>query len=209
LLARQPLQNQLERDPNSFVGLFFQTCFPTVDDWAFAVKGKKRNGSPATESCVELAKKSLAGQLDWKQVPLAAHMTANYQHYTGKTVAAAHATTADKEVLVVRMQHMWGDLKALDRQLGGAGNFGAVEGSVYTHGSESYSSSSKRISEAGVQLLCCALQKELEIYRDLMYAAANLHELVKRDTVQAAVERCGWKTWEGMTQACGMQTFGS
>jgi hypothetical protein len=149
----------------------------------------------------------LAGQLDWKQVPLAAHMTANYQHYMKKTVAAHK----NKEVLVVRMDKLWDDLKALDRQLGGTGNFGVVEGSAYTHGSESYQSSStgSSLSDAGAKLLCCALLAELEIYRELLNAAANLHGHDKRETIQAAVERCGWNSWEKMTQACVTQSAAS
>lgn len=168
-----------------------------MDDWAFAATGKRPNGSPSTESCAKLAKSSLTGQVDWKQVPLAAHMTANYQHYIKKTVTAHR----DKEVLVVRMNQMWGDLKALDWQLGGTGNFGAVEGSAYTHGSESYKSSTS-VSDASVQFLCCALLAELEIYRDLIVAAANLRVRDKRETIQEAVKRCGWNSWEGMTRAC-------
>ena len=126
-----------------------------------------------------------------------------------------------KEVIVVRMEHIWDDLKALDRQLGGTGDFVAVEGSAYTHGSESYynsnnSSKHQRLALAGdtadddsaaavlmaVQLLCCALQTELHTYRDLLIRAANLYKNDKLETVQAAVERCGWRSWDEMTLAC-------
>ena len=195
---------QLERDADSFVGQFFQACFPTVDDWALAVAAKQpSNGSLATPECVELAITSLAGQLNERHVPIAAHMTANYQHYAAKTVTAH----PDKEVLVVRMEHLWDDLKALDRQLGGTGNFGAqVEGFAYTHGSERYSSTGERVLDTSVQLFCCALQNELRIYRELLHAAVNLHEHDKRETTQAAALRCGWKSWEEMDRTCAEQS---
>lgn len=238
-------KSQLRRDPDGFVGQFFQTCFPTVDDWAYALLAAaaasdktlahhpRPNKSAAINAtttntntsivvdCAELAKTSLAGRLDWRHVPIAAHLTANYQHYTAQTVTAHPA----KEVIVVRMEHIWDDLKALDRQLGGTGDFGAVEGSAYTHGSESYynsnnSSKHQRLALAGdaagdaadddsaaavlmaVQLLCCALQTELHTYRDLLIRAANLHENDKLETVQAAVERCGWRSWDEMKLTC-------
>ena len=99
------------------------------------------------------------------------------------------------------MESLWNDLQALDRQLGGTGDFGAMEGSAYTHGSERYNSSA--VSDQAFSRFCCALHTtELPRYRELILAAANLSDQDKSDTIRAAAERCGYKSWDDMTMAC-------
>ena len=176
----------MRNDPNSFVARFFQQCFPTSDDWAVALTSK-------TSNCTKLANEVISEKFT---DPRAAHMTANFQHYTAQTIRGFPG----KEVLVVRIEHMWDDLQTLDQQLGGTGNFGERFGTKVSHGSERFQASS--LSTISTQALCCALQREIEIYRDLLFAAANLNENDKQSTWEAAVKRCGWNSWEVFQESC-------
>jgi len=194
--------NQLQNKPGGFVSQFFDLCFRTVEDWVYGAIGKRANGEPALQACVDLAHKSLAGKLDWKDIPLAAHMTANYQQYTSMTTRKFKS----KEILVVRMEHMWDDLKSLDVWLGGTGDFGRASGTKYSHGSETYGGS-KSITVATAKLFCCALQSEMEIYLDLITSAANLLEVHKQQTRDAATARCGFASWDEMISHCATLAF--
>jgi hypothetical protein len=186
---------------------FFGRCFPTVEDWAqalattttassFPVETSNSSTSNYTD-CSELAWSSLAGKIDIGKHPVAAHMVANFHHYTNKTIARFPS----KEVLVVRTEDMWQDLVNLDRLLGGDGVFGHLHGSSVTHGSEKHKDR-RSISESGAKLFCCALQDELRIFRDLMNRATNLDRETKLESSLKTVIRCGAQSWEDLEKQC-------
>jgi hypothetical protein len=181
------------------VAQFFHICFPTIDDWARKASVSSNAGRV---NCTALARSTLAGEVDDN---LAAHLKANYRHYYHTAAALSivgNDTTirATKEVLVVRMeQHLWSDLARLDIALGGTGNFGSKQGSHYTHGSEHFYQND---TISTFPLFCCLLWTELEIYRDLLFAAANLKKRDKVETWQSSVERCGYSNWEDLATQC-------
>jgi hypothetical protein len=121
----------------------------------------------------------------------------NFQHYRDKTIARFPY----KEVLVVRMEELWQDLGDLDRLLGGDGTFGDLHGSSITHGSQHHKYH-RSISESGAKLLCCALQDEMRIYRDLMNRATNLDKETKLESSLQTVTRCGAESWEDLQRQC-------
>jgi len=125
---------------------------------------------------------------------------ANYEHYVNHTVRKY----PEKDVLVVRIHHLWNDLQNIDRHfLQGKGDFGNFTGTAVTHGSSNSSSVMTRQSQ---QNFCCALQRELLLYRELIERAINLHPSEQSETLQQAVEYCGFSTWEHMMRDCSFHT---
>jgi hypothetical protein len=189
---------------NGWEAEFFGWCFPTIEDWAQALATPTPPTTTTSKSstsnhtdCSELAWSSLAGNIDIDKHPVAAHMVANFRHYTNKTIARFPS----KEVLVVRIEHMWHDLGNLDRLLGGNGDFRHLHGSSVTHGSEKHQER-RSISESGAQLFCCALQDELRIFRDLTNRATNLDAETKLESSRKTVARCGLESWEDLQKQC-------
>jgi hypothetical protein len=204
---------------NGWESDFFGRCFPTVEDWAQALAlGLAMPTTPKTTTasnsfpmmmatsnssssnhtdCSELAWSSLAGNIDINKHGVAAHMVFNFRYYTKKTIGKFPS----KEVLVVRTENLWQDLGDLDRLLGGDGAFGHLHGSSVTHGSENYKNR-RSISESGAKLLCCALQDEMNIFRDLMNRATNLDDATKLESSLKTVTRCGAASWEDLEKQC-------
>jgi hypothetical protein len=199
---------------NGWEAQFFGRCFPTVEDWAqtlatttpktltLAPKTTTTASSLISNSsssnhidCSELAWSSLAGNIDINKHPVAAHMVFNFHYYTQKTVTKFPS----KEVLVVRTENLWQDLGDLDRLLGGDGAFGTLHGSSVTHGSEHHKSRNRSISESGAKLLCCALQDELNIFRDLVDRKS---ERDQAGSLIKTVTRCGAESWEDLEKQC-------
>jgi hypothetical protein len=148
-------------------------------------------------NCSELAWSSIAGKIDLKNHGAFAHMVFNFQYYTNKTIARFPS----KEVLVVRTENLWQDLGDLDRLLGGDGAFGHLRGSSVTHGSEHHKYN-RSISESGAKLLCCALQDEIRVFRDLIDRATNLDKETKLKSSLQTVTRCGAESWEDLQKQC-------
>jgi hypothetical protein len=206
---------EISQNPDSgWEADFFARCFPTIEDWARALATTTAATTTMTTTsslsdsfsstskhtptdCSELAWSSLAGNIDITRHTVAAHMAANFRHYTNKTTAQYPL----KEILVVRTEYMWQDLENLDRLLGGAGTFGNFTGSSVTHGSEKQIDR-RSISESGAKLFCCGLQDELRVFRDLMNRATNLDEESKKESSLEAVARCGAKSWEDLEKQC-------
>jgi len=86
--------------------------------------------------------------------------------------------------------------------LGGNGNFGAIEGTRDSHGSETYKKNVTKLSMDQYSLLCCALSEEMDIYRNLMKLAVNLNEREKETTVRNAAKQCGFTSWKEMEKHC-------
>jgi hypothetical protein len=200
---------------NGWEAEFFGRCFPTVEDWAQALATPTPTTRPTTTTvsslptvitnssssnhtdCSKLAWSTLAGDINVKKHNVAAHMVFNFRYYTQHTIGKF----ASKEVMVVRTENLWQDLGDLDRLLGGDGTFGDLHGSSVTHGSEHHQNR-RSISESGAKLLCCALQDELNIFRDLMNRATNLDEETKRESSLKTVTRCGAESWEDLAKQC-------
>jgi hypothetical protein len=188
---------------------FFGRCFPTVEDWAQALATTTATSTLAVApsnstadtsnrtDCSELAWSSLAGEISIDKHPVAAHMVANFNHYTEKTITRFPL----KEVLVVRTEHMWQDLGNLDQLMGGDGAFGHLHGSSVTHGSENHKDR-RPISPAGAKMFCCALQGELRIFQDLLNRATNLDAESKLESSFTTMTRCGVKSWEDLQKQC-------
>jgi hypothetical protein len=202
-----------ENPHHGWAAEFFGRCFPTVEDWAQALATPTPPTTATTASslpmdasdssssnhtdCSELAWASITGKIDADEHPQAAHMVYNFQYYRDKTIARFPS----KEVLVVRMEELWQDLGDLDRLLGGDGTFGHLHGSSITHGSQHHKYH-RSVSESSATLLCCALQDEMRIFRDLMNRATNLDKETKLESSLQTVTRCGAESWEDLQKQC-------
>jgi hypothetical protein len=120
------------------------------------------------------------------------HAKYNYEFYVNKTISVY----PDREVLVVRTEHEWDDVVDLANNfLGGNTDFSVTES--VSHGSEKYQPSP--ITTEGYQKLCCVLEREIEVYIDLLERAANLSPEAKEESIESLKEKCGvkkdWTVW--------------
>jgi Sulfotransferase family len=104
------------------------SCFVTVTDWAYSVRGVVyTNGTATSDACRTLARQVQRGQ-NVSHDGLGTYLVANYEHYINRTIRDRPNTS----VMVVRTEHLWSDVSALDQFLNGTGDFGALQGSAYT-----------------------------------------------------------------------------
>ena len=126
------------------------------------------------------------------------HMYYNYEYYVNHTIFSY----PEKEVLGIRTEYEWEDIKALDLAIGGTGNF-KREGKAISHGSEHYEPAP--ISEQAYHKLCCILHDEIVLYFDILKRAVNLNETAKDSAIETVFRKCGiyekesLKAWQ---QAC-------
>eukprot|EP00581_Thalassiosira_minuscula_P015638 CAMPEP_0183732988 /NCGR_PEP_ID=MMETSP0737-20130205/39887_1 /TAXON_ID=385413 /ORGANISM="Thalassiosira miniscula, Strain CCMP1093" /LENGTH=358 /DNA_ID=CAMNT_0025966149 /DNA_START=121 /DNA_END=1194 /DNA_ORIENTATION=- len=95
----------------------------------------------------------------------------------------------DKEILVVRNEHMWEDAANLDILLGGNGDFNTDQ--KVTHGSEKYHNHTSQISVLGYKRLCCMLHEEIDVFEEIVHLAINLNGSAKVETVREVERKCG------------------
>ncbi|EEC44997.1 predicted protein [Phaeodactylum tricornutum CCAP 1055/1] len=183
--------HSIKNDPTSWAGHFFGVCFSSAEAWAQALSHPK-------DKCNVLAWDTILGRIAIQDESLVAHMTANIRRYA-KATAARYP---EKDVLVVRMEYMWKDLKALDLSLGGTGRFGAMAGSKVAHGSEVYEFQNEDLSAASVVTMCCALRDEMEVFYSLLHKAQNLDAVHKRRTWEDALSYCGSTSWIDFEAQC-------
>lgn len=184
---------EVSNEPEGVVKKFFVDCFPNPSDWAEAIGGTNTRG----DSCIQLGQRVLEGDLDWKQFRLATHMVANLEHYANRTVKQF----SEKEVFVARTNFLWDDLRTIDILMGGNGDFGAKNGTKFTHGSE-HSVLSTSLSNSAMFQLCCGLLSELDTFKEILNAAVNLAPETKADTWKETLARCGKANWEQLVSGC-------
>lgn len=189
----------IDKDRKAWESLFFDRCFPSVEEWAqtLMLPLRKTFTNSSSYSCPELAWSALRGQLDTNKNEVAAHMVCNFDYYTNITTVRF----PEKEILVVRTNHMWEDLVNLDRLLGGNGTFGDMHGSQVTHGSHTHAHK-RPLSDSGYKLLCCGLEGELKIHNYLLRRATNLDENSKADSQLETLAKCGVSSWAELRNDC-------
>lgn len=185
---------EVDRKPNGDTARFFVKCFPTIDLISQAFNHSTM--SSLSLDCVKLAHDVLEGKVNNRGFK---HIFYNMHYYTNLTLDQH----LENKVLVVRIESLWQDFKDLDVMLGGNGNFGAIEGTHDSHGSETYKKNVTKLSMDQYSLLCCALSEEMDIYRNLMKLAVNLNESEKETTVGNAAKQCGFPSWKEMEKHCG------
>lgn len=174
----------------------FFTCFPQARDWASALS----QATQVSEHCSTLAWNTFTGNHSISEHG-PGHMTRNMGWYAFKSVFRS-AEDFRKPLLIIRTEHLWQDIVNLERYLGGSSSFGDKVGSAHTHGSEGFKVKRGGFDEQGTRMACCALRAEFDIFRSLLFKAANLGEEEKEISWRKALESCGFDTTDSFRSWC-------
>lgn len=131
------------------------------------------------------------------------HLRDNYQFYYRKTIQAF----PNMEVLAVRTEKIWDDMKDLDRATGGSGDF-PMAGAV---ANENTKTKQARQDPTPEQLrdLCCILWEDIGIYQEIVNLALNLNYSTKVQTLEDVWSTCGIDSNErGQYQLEGAEKHG-
>ena len=218
---------EIRKDPYSFQAIFFG-CFPSMNTVPFVLERWRRKddsllSNQTATQCVQMLVDTMQGRTG---THMAGHMIANLQYYHHFTLGNAlgldppdqsdlpreltRRTIANRgtgdirntPVLVVRTPHLWDDMGAADRVLGGTGYFSQA-GLKVSHQSESFEE--KAIVPTGHTLsLCCVLSDELAVYKELIERAINLDDDVRQAALTEALNVCQVDSWDGLMEACGL-----
>ena len=116
-------------------------------------------------------------------IPATYHNHFNYEWYLRPLLDATHSRPQldenVKEIFVVRVEHLDDDWRKIDKMVGGTGE---TVPSDLTYGSAVFGSTSEdhllasnaTLSETGALNLCRALCREIQVYKMLLFRAANL-----------------------------------
>ncbi len=188
-------RHHIRRHPDAKANVFFNQCFPTQKELPFIDGNLTGSNIHLSDNCLLLAKEVINGEHRLKGFK---HMFYNMHHYTKATIDKH----PERSVIVIRTESLWQDLKDLDIRLGGNGNFGAIEGTRDSHGSEQYKKSNATFSVTDYGRLCCVIQKEMNIYRRLVELAVNLDEAETEATISRTASKCGFESWNELMNHC-------
>ncbi|GAX13261.1 hypothetical protein FisN_17Hu198 [Fistulifera solaris] len=192
-------KRKIEKDPEGWEFHFFRRCFPVFDNLieTFQNDFTEEYTGNYNSTCTYLAEKLVSGERDENEIAI--HMAANLRHYHTNTIALYPY----KETWVVRTEHVYDDLNALELLLGG-------ESDQYG-GNEFFASLTKHVDEFLVKqvvpqhtakLLCCVLIDDLIVYSDVLNRAGNMDEISKHDEWSDVMQRCGVDAWTKLKQDC-------
>ena len=150
----------------------------------------------STAECNRIAMQTAEGKLH-EDVFVASHMSSNLREYYETTVGRF----PERNVYVVRTEHLWDDLKSVDQYLGGTGDFGTRDGFAVTHGSHQFATVTP-LSPVQQQAFCCALRDEFQVYETLVHKAVNLDDATKNRTLNDAMQHCSFDSWQHFLDAC-------
>jgi hypothetical protein len=180
----------------SFAKEFYHQCAPTLEDLA-SVPFEHENEN-IDKSCRESIRGMVGGGNE-KYRKQSTHAYFNYAHYKKVTITQSRVIAHDtanstfhnnKEIFVLRSEHLWQDASSLDIRMYGTGDFNSEQRNV-THGSENYHKHTSTISKLGYERLCCMLIDEITVFEEIVHMAENLSEREKYNTVREVERRCG------------------
>ena len=207
------MDQKLLDNPNTMVYGLWGRCFasPKLEDFAQAALSPYR-GNPGFAAqnltryqryqCRKLAVNLVQGSSIALESKAAPHFQHNYEYYAKHTIWQF----PHKEVFVIRTDNInednsnrnWQqDANALEQLLGGNGNFSSVPLSSAASAKEEEDT----LSPDAYKKLCCVLEHEIEIYKDILDKAANLDRYAKEETMDELKSKCGisrhtsWTQW--------------
>ena len=121
------------------------------------------------------------------------HAFFNYAHYRNMTIQKLESQLdkKNKEIFVIRTEHLWKDASSLDIQLNGTGKYNTTANKNVTHGSENYHKHTTTLSKVGYERICCMLIDEIDVFEDILYRGENLSLKDKIDTIRDVERKCG------------------
>jgi hypothetical protein len=177
---------------------FFHLCFPDVEDFA---KGLWHPAVAATitttgKSCTDLAWMALTARAP---AGPSSHMYFNHRYYATNTTQAY----PNKEVLVVRTEFLWKDLQGIELLLGG----GEIVQSQWNNQVSTKYKKYDQLSQAGAQLLCCAMTDEITAYINILNKAVNLNMEARSHSFAYLLRRCGVESFQKLEETCSPLSF--
>jgi len=133
------------------------------------------------------------------------HLAANYRYYYQQ----AQLDTMHKDAIVyaIRTEHLWSDLVAVDKMVGGDGNFSSsVQGKKEDHGSSLYKKETLS-TDRNIFLVCCALREDIIAYRSIIEKASNLNVIEKQRMYELTWNKCNVTSWEMLDEKCHNATI--
>ncbi len=122
----------------------------------------------------------------------------NYFYYANRTI---HRYPT-RQVLVVRQEMLWDDLRTVERYLGGDQHRPFErQGPTITHGSEKFAYRASLDPDL-VPHLCCAIPKEIKTYKYLLQRAENLDSQQKLKSFQELSRKCQSPSFEDLVRKC-------
>jgi hypothetical protein len=122
----------------------------------------------------------------------------NYVRLTNQTTLQH----PEGEVMVVRQEFLWDDLRGIEALLGGnSGRPFEMEGPTVTHGSERFKYHAVLVDSV-VPTMCCALQDEIKMYAALLSTAVNLNAQQRQDSVESLLAKCKVGSLHDMSIQC-------
>ena len=179
-------------------------CYATLDD--MATLGLAGDGWDGRGGGTNLRVGRDLSELEcrrWAQaaargaIPASYHNFWNYEWYLDHLLSGRDAggDGAKKEIFVLRVEHLDEDWSEVDRIVGGTGD--ALPASR-SHANEAAEKplpvSNRTISAGGMANLCRALCGEIQVYKKILSAAANLDERKLEETMGELRETCPEET---------------
>ena len=122
----------------------------------------------------------------------------NYNYYANKTIF----TYPEKEVLVVRQEMLFDDLRGIELLFGGNPlRAFETEGPTITHGSEHFRYRA-HLDAVLVPVLCCAIPLEIFGYKEFLMRASNLERAQKSSALKALLHKCDTNTIDELRVRC-------
>jgi hypothetical protein len=199
--------------------IFYDACFPTIEDLALVLMNKIHSNSSKivymqdfrnpsinnTIDCYNVGQKTLSGKGHLMQN---AHLFYNFNFYARESTIKY----PDKEVLIVRTEHLWDDIDSLNLALAETlVKYGAVYNAtilhdrnktaskltfsnltehIASHGSEGYKVKSG-LSKEGKEILCCHLSEDNQVFEDIVRFAVNIGDDEKESYLNLLYDDCG------------------
>ncbi|KAG7372210.1 sulfotransferase family protein [Nitzschia inconspicua] len=208
LLNQPSAACNLKKDSNPWGLQFYRDCFPTVNDLVNSISHgshprKRRldltSKNDTTEKCTQLAIETLQGR--GPKGPTN-HLHFNYLHLANQTISQF----PNKEIMVVRKEFLWDDLKSVEGFLGGNTLYDFErEGPVVTHGSEKFPYQAvlnQSLVHIGAPSLCCVLYEEIQSYSQILTRAVNLDDDQKQQSLRHIFSRCGASSLADLIENC-------
>jgi hypothetical protein len=196
-------KGQIGKDPDGWVASFFERCFPTIEDLAesFAIptitETATTDANSNQTSCNDLAYELFqSGKKNENAVFI--DMASNFRYYHNNTLR----TYPDKEVWVIRSEHVLEDLNALEVLLGGEdGRYDQEFAANLTRPLAKFVQK-QTLSEKVTKLLCCALRDEFVVVNDVLHRAANFNNVLKYQAWSETLNECGFDSWADFQKEC-------
>jgi hypothetical protein len=188
----------LKKGNNSWGFTFYQVCFPDVNTMFRSLQTPLLVGST---NCSKIALDTVKG--NGPEGP-SNHIYFNYFKYANRT----SMLYPKRDIVVVRKENLWNDLKHLEELLGGnPSRLFETEGPVITHGSEKFAYKAT-LDPRFIPPMCCAIADEISIYAKLLARAKNLDGASKMSSIQSLLSKCHVESLHTLSTRCASERTG-